>query len=132
FAARLILAATLGASYGIYGPAFELLEHVPLVEGREEYLDSEQYQVRHWDREDPASLSELIRRVNRIRHEHSALQRDDTLRFHPVDNERLIAYSKASADGTDVVLTIVSLDTTAAQSGWVDVPSDVSGVADDG
>jgi starch synthase (maltosyl-transferring) len=131
FVSRLILAATLGASFGIFGPAFELMEHRPLVEGREEYLDSEKYQVRHWDLDDPDSLADLITRMNGIRHDHPALQRDDTLRFHPVDDDGLIAYSKTSPDGRDVVLTVVNLDPRTRRSGWVDVPTEVSGVLDD-
>src|SRR5439155_20642842 len=82
FVARLILAATLGANYGIYGPAFELMESRPLQEGSEEYLDSEKYQVRRWDLSDPDSLSELIAKVNRIRAAYPALHTDRTLRFH--------------------------------------------------
>ena len=81
FVIRLILAATLGASYGIYGPAFELMEHLPVAPGREEYLGSEKYEIRHWDLDRPDSLADLIARVNRIRRENPALQRDDTLRL---------------------------------------------------
>src|SRR5206468_10280740 len=73
FVSRLILAATLGASYGIYGPAFELMEHLPVAPGREEYLGSEKYEIRHWDLDRPDSLADLIARVNRIRRENPAL-----------------------------------------------------------
>jgi starch synthase (maltosyl-transferring) len=120
FFTRLILAATLGASYGIYGPAFELMESRPLAEGREEYLDSEKYQLRDWDLGDPDTLSELIAKVNRIRHEHPALQTDRTLRFHDVDNEALIAYSKRAPN--DFVLMVVNLDPSNTQAGWVRIP----------
>ena len=71
---RLILAATLGANYGIYGPAFELMEHEPREPGSEEYLDSEKYQLRAWNLERADSLRELIARVNRIRRDNPALQ----------------------------------------------------------
>jgi len=122
FMARLVLAATLGASYGIYGPAFERCESRAIAPGKEEYLDSEKYQIRHWeiDRED--SLSEFIGRVNRIRRENPALQSDDNLAFHPVDNEQLIAYSKATPDLSNIVLTVVNLDPHHTQSGWIDLP----------
>ena len=90
FMIRLVLAATLGANYGIYGPAFELGEHLPVREGSEEYLDSEKYQVRHWDLDDPASLAELITRVNQIRRENPALHArlEPALSFHgqPADH----------------------------------------------
>jgi starch synthase (maltosyl-transferring) len=124
FVSRLILAATLGANYGIYGPAFELMESRPLQEGREEYLDSEKYQVRHWDVSDPNSLSELIAKVNRIRRQNPALQQDRTLKFHQIDNEALIAYSKRSADGSNFVLVVVNLDPHLTQTGWVHLPLD--------
>ena len=86
FMTRLVLAAMLGASYGIYGPAFELCENVPREPGSEEYLNSEKYEIKHWDLEKPDSLRELIARVNRIRRENPALQSDRSLRFYPVDN----------------------------------------------
>jgi starch synthase (maltosyl-transferring) len=121
FAIRLVLAATLGASYGIYGPAFELFENRPREPGSEEYLDSEKYQLRSWalDRED--SLRDLIALVNRIRRENPALQSNRGLRFHPVDNESLIAYSKSTEDGTDTVLTVVNLDPHNRHTGWLEL-----------
>jgi starch synthase (maltosyl-transferring) len=124
FMARLILAATLSANYGIYGPAFELCENRALRQGSEEYLDSEKYQVRAWDLTSPGSLKGLISRVNKIRRENAALQSDWRLRFHPLDNDQLIAYSKATEDLSNVILVIVNLDPRYKQSGWIDVPLD--------
>jgi starch synthase (maltosyl-transferring) len=121
FMVRLILAATLSANYGIYGPAFELAQNVPVREGSEEYLDSEKYQVRVWDRNDPRSLKDLIRRVNHIRRESDALQSNLSLTFHPTDNPQLIAYSKVSEDRAEKILVIVNLDPVNRQMGWVDV-----------
>jgi starch synthase (maltosyl-transferring) len=123
FLSRLVLAATLSASYGIYGPAFELQEHLPRAAGSEEYLRSEKYEIRSWDLESPESLSGFVGRVNRIRHQHPALQYNDALVFHPVDNDQIIAYSKrrAGAEGDDIVVTVVSLDHAYPQSGWVDL-----------
>jgi starch synthase (maltosyl-transferring) len=121
FMVRLTLAATLGASYGIYGPAFELLEHEPREPGSEEYLDSEKYQRRVWDLEQPASLAPFIARVNRIRCENIALQSDWSLRFHRIDNDALIAYSKRSDDGGIVLLCVVNLDPHHAQAGWLEL-----------
>ena len=94
FITRLVLAATLSSSYGIYGPAFELQEHLPRERGSEEYLGSEKYEIRSWDLESPTSLSALVGLVNRIRREHEALQFNDRLEFHSTDNDQLIAYSK--------------------------------------
>jgi starch synthase (maltosyl-transferring) len=121
FMARLILAATLSANYGIYGPAFELAQNVPVREGSEEYLDSEKYQVRVWNRDDPRSLKDLIRRVNYIRRESDALQSNLSLRFHPTDNLQLIAYSKVSEDRAEKILVIVNLDPVNRQMGWIEV-----------
>jgi starch synthase (maltosyl-transferring) len=121
FIARLVLAATLGANYGIYGPAFELMENVPVREGSEEYLDSEKYQVRVWNRNDPKSLKGLIRQVNSIRRDHVALQHNSGLKFHVTDNPMLIAYSKTSEDRGDKLLVVVNLDPVNKQMGWVDV-----------
>jgi starch synthase (maltosyl-transferring) len=121
FLVRLILAATLSANYGIYGPAFELAQNVPVREGSEEYLDSEKYQVRVWDRDDPRSLKDLIRRVNHIRRESDALQSNLSLTFHPTDNAQVIAYSKVSEDRAEKILVIVNLDPVNRQMGWVDV-----------
>jgi starch synthase (maltosyl-transferring) len=121
FIARLVLAATLGANYGIYGPAFELGENKPVREGSEEYLDSEKYQVRVWDRDDPKSLKTLIRRLNGIRRESMALQSNHTVQFHPMDNPQLIAYSKTSEDRADKILVVVNLDSFNRQLGWIEV-----------
>jgi starch synthase (maltosyl-transferring) len=122
FMVRLILAATLGASYGIYGPAFELCENRPREAGSEEYLDSEKYEIRHWDLGAPHSLQDLIARINQLRHEHPALQSNHRLRFHPIDNEHLLGYTKATEDGSDVVLTVVNLDPHHTHHGWLELP----------
>jgi starch synthase (maltosyl-transferring) len=121
YMARLVLAATLGSNYGIYGPAFELQESRPREPGSEEYLDSEKYEIRHWDFNGTDSLGEFIARVNRIRREHPALHQDRTLRFHPVDNDQIIAYSKTSDDGSDVVIAVVNLDPYHTHSGWLEL-----------
>ncbi len=126
FQQRVILAATLSASYGIYGPAYELLEGRPArpapgKTGSEEYLDSEKYQLRSWDRNDPNSIAQLITQLNRIRHENPALQSNENLVFHTVPNDNLLVYSKTTADGLNVVLVVVNLDPTAEQGGWLDL-----------
>jgi len=125
FRLRLVLAATLGASYGIYGPVFELGENRAVRPGSEEYLDSEKYQLRTWDLDAPNSLAGLIARVNRIRRENPALQADLSLGFHAVDNEQLIAYSKMSDDLLNIVVVVVNLDPQRTQSGMVELPLDL-------
>jgi starch synthase (maltosyl-transferring) len=128
FMARLVLAATLAASYGIYGPAFELAERVPREPGSEEYLDSEKYQLRSWDLDRADSLAPFIGRVNRARRENPALHSDASLRFVPVDNEQLIAYLKSVPEPENTVLAVVNLDPHHAQSGWVELDLDALGV----
>ncbi len=128
FVSRLVLAATLGGNYGIYGPAFELCESVPREPGSEEYLDSEKYEIRRWDRDRPESLRDLIARVNRIRRDNPALQSDRGLRFHASDNPQILCYSKATPDRDDVLLTAVNLDPHHTQAGWVDVATAELGI----
>ncbi len=125
FMARLVLAATLSANYGIYGPAFELLENRGRETGSEEYLDSEKYQRRHWDIDRTDGLQEFVRRVNRIRRENTALQRDGNLRFHSTDNDQLLCYSRQTEDAQNTVLVAVNLDPYHTQSGWVELPEDL-------
>ncbi|MGE0481473.1 MAG: alpha-1,4-glucan--maltose-1-phosphate maltosyltransferase [Phycisphaerae bacterium] len=122
FLSRFVLAATLGASYGIYGPAFELCENRAREPGSEEYLDSEKYQIRAWNRDDPGSLRHLIARVNRIRREHPALHTDRGLRFLEIGNDQLLAFTKTSDDGEDALLVCVNLDVRNTQAGWLTLP----------
>jgi starch synthase (maltosyl-transferring) len=131
FEARLVLAATLAASYGVYGPAYELLENTPREPGSEEYLDSEKYEQRTWDLDAPHSLRGLVVAVNRARREHPALQSNERLRFHEIDNDHLLAYTKTSADGGDIVLAVVTLDFTAAQSGMLALDLEALGLPGD-
>ena len=130
FRIRLVLAATLGASYGIYS-GFELCEHRPAGPGSEEYLDSEKYQIRHWDWDRPGHIKDLVATVNRIRREHVALQFDRGLQFHPTDNPELIAYSKVSPDGHHRVLMVVNLDPARMQHGWIEAPAGTLGASGD-
>jgi starch synthase (maltosyl-transferring) len=135
FMQRVILATTLAASYGIYGPAFELCENLPIRPGSEEYLNSEKYQVRHWDRSAAHSIAPLIARLNQIRRTNPALQSDLSLHFHNVDNPQLIAYSKSApaVDGgpPNVILTVVNLDPHNEQAGWVDLDLKQLGIGHD-
>jgi len=122
FRLRLLLAATMAPSYGIYS-GYELCENEPASDTNEEYLYSEKYEIktRAWDRQD--SLAPFISLVNDIRHRHDALSELRTLAFHNVDNEALIAYSKRSGDGSDVILCVVNLDPNGWQEAtlWLDL-----------
>jgi starch synthase (maltosyl-transferring) len=120
FIVRAVLAATAAANYGIYGPAFELQERTPREPGSEEYLNSEKYELKRWDLERLGSLAPLIERINSIRNENPALQRDWSLEFHAIDNDQLIAYSKR--EGDNEILVVVNLDVHHPQSGWLHFP----------
>jgi len=124
FGQRLVLAATLGANYGIYGPAFELGENRAVAAGSEEYLESEKYQIRAWDLQSPTSLAKLIAQVNQIRCENLALHGDLSLRFHPSDNDQILIYSKMTDDLLNIIVTVVNLDPYRVQAAWVDLPLD--------
>ena len=128
FIARLVLAATLGANYGIYGPAFELSENRAREPGGEEYLDSEKYEIKHWNLESPWSLRDIIARVNQVRRENPALQSDWSLRFHQTDNEKMLCYSKTTADLSNVILVVVNLDFSHTHSGWVTLDLETLGL----
>ena len=121
FMARVTMAATLAANYGIYGPAYELLEARALRAGGEEYLDSEKFERRVWDRSQADSLVEFIAALNQARRDNPALQSDAGLRFLKIDNEQMIAYTKASADGSNIVVCVVNLDPHHTQSGWLEL-----------
>lgn len=131
FMSRLILAATLGASYGIYGPAFEHCCNQPRQPGSEEYLDSEKYQLQHHDWNRPDSLRGLITRINRIRRENPALHSDMRLQFHEVSNEELICFSKHTADLSNLIVVIVNLDPCHRQSGWIELALQELGIPDE-
>ena len=128
FMARVVLAATLGSNYGIYGPAYELCENVPRDPGSEEYLNSEKYEIKRWDVYNPSSLRPFISRVNAVRKENPALQSNDNLQFHKIDNDQIICYSKRTADNRNVIVTVVNLDSTWTQSGFVELPLEDLGI----
>jgi len=120
FEARLVLAATLSPSYGIYS-GFENLEREPVRAGSEEYLDSEKYELKSRKLDGP--LLPLVAKLNAIRRQHPSLQRLDDLTFLNTANEQLIAYLKQ--DGDDAVLVVVNLDAASAQTGLVTVPGEL-------
>jgi len=126
FLQRVILATTLSASYGIYGPAYELCEWRPAKpapgkSGSEEYLDSEKYQLRHWNVRSPISIAPEITLLNSIRRENPALQRNESLRFHACPNPNLLCYSKSTPDFANTILVAVNLDSHSEQAGTIDL-----------
>ncbi len=121
FMQRLILAATLTANYGVYGPAYELGENTPMKPGSEEYLHSEKYEIRHWDRSASHSIAPLMTKLNQIRKANVSLQNNERLHFHHVDNPHLLCYSKTTADHSNTILIAINLDPTQEQAGWIDL-----------
>jgi starch synthase (maltosyl-transferring) len=133
FEVRLVLAATLAASYGIYS-GYEVWENVPVRPGSEEYLDSEKYQIKVRDYNAPGNLKELIARVNHVRREYPALQQNATLAFHATDNPVLLFYSKRLPGATGTphgrVFVVASTDPHNVQHGWIQVPTWEIGLTD--
>ncbi len=127
FIIRLVLAATLSASYGLYGPAFELCVS-EAIEGKEEYLDSEKYEIKRWDWNRKGNIRPIVERVNRIRRENPSLQSIRNIRLYDIDNEDMLCYGKMTADKSNVIVTVVSLDPHHTQSGWVQLPLDARGI----
>ncbi len=129
FEVRLILASLLSASYGIYS-GFELCENVPLRQGSEEYLNSEKYEIKPRDWQQPGNLNELIARVNDIRRAHPALQQNDTLAFHQTENPAFLWFSKTARSpfrGTrpayeDRVFVVANTDPHWMQHGRIQMP----------
>ncbi len=121
FMMRLVLASTLSSNYGIYGPAFELCVDEAMPD-KEEYANSEKYEVKNWDWNRPGNLKDFIARVNRTRKGNPALQNTWNLKFCEADNDYLLFYGKWTEDLSNIILVVVNLDTLHTQSGWVKVP----------
>jgi starch synthase (maltosyl-transferring) len=121
FRVRALLAATLAANWGIFGPPFLRCENEAREPGSEEYQHSDKYEIRVRDDDDPHGIADLVARLNRIRREHRALRVDRSLAFHEVDDDHLIAYSKRAVDGSDRVLVVVNLDPFHPHEGFVDL-----------
>ena len=128
FKLRLVLAATLSSLFGIYS-GYELCENVPFAPGSEEYLNSEKYElkVRDWDA--PGNLVGFVTRVNRIRHQHRALQRYRNLRFHPADDPHVVWYGKMTPERDDAIFVAANLDVHHTHAAAVQVPIHELGIA---
>jgi starch synthase (maltosyl-transferring) len=123
FIIRLALAATLSSNYGIYGPPYEFCENTP-VEGKEEYRDSEKYEIKKYDWKRTNRMTDIIAMLNKARKENPALQSTWNIRFLNLANVNLIAYLKATDDLTSIMLVVVNLDPHTKQSGYVQLPMD--------
>ncbi len=130
FMIRHAIAATLSSNYGIYGPAFELCISAALP-GREEYVDSEKYEIKKWDRTETGNIRDFITKVNIARKENPALQLTNNLSFYDVDNDNILFFGKASEDLSNIILVAISLDPYHTQSGWVSIPVHEFGIAAD-
>jgi starch synthase (maltosyl-transferring) len=138
FRLRLVLAALTAPSWGMYS-GYELYENIAVREGSEEYLNSEKYQVRTRDWNDPRSLAPMVATVNAIRRRHrEAIALLRTLHVHHIDSEHMLCVSRMSDDGSDVLLVIVNLDPYSAHEAttWLDlaalgIPADAPFVAHD-
>lgn len=124
FILRLALAATLSSNYGIYGPAYEFYDNQP-VPAREEYFNSEKYEVKRHDWKRTNRMTDIITLINKARHEHPALQSTWNIRFCTIENPHILAYIKATDDLSDIILTIVNLDPNARQAGFIQLPLDL-------
>jgi len=135
FIIRLVLSATLSSNYGMYGPAYELCEHLPSAPGKEEYLDSEKYEIREWDLDRPGNIRAEITRINRIRRDNPAMHETANISFVRIEDspghehEWLMGYVKRTADDSNVVLTVVNLDHRRVRSGWMRFPLEQFGLS---
>ena len=131
FMARVTLAATLAANYGIYGPAYELQEHEAMRPGPRSTSTRRSTSARCGTATRADSLADFIAVLNRARHGNPALQSDGGLRFLPIDNDQLIAYAKVTPDRSNVVVCVVNLDPHHPQTGWVELDLAAFGLAPD-
>ncbi|WP_353777616.1 maltotransferase domain-containing protein [Winogradskyella sp. 3972H.M.0a.05] len=125
---RYVLAATLSSNIGIYGPVFEQMIS-DAIPGKEEYYMSEKFQLCHYDWFKENKITTIISRINKIRHEHEALQQTNNIKFCHIENDNLIAFYKWNQDRSNEVLVIVSLDSYYPQQGTVQLPLHDLGIA---
>lgn len=123
FILRLALAATLSSNYGIYGPAYELYDNYPLP-GREEYMNSEKFEVKHYDWKRTTRMTDIITLVNRARRDNEALHSTWNMQFCHIENNFLLGYIKATTDLSNIILVVVNLDPNGTQSGYIQLPKE--------
>lgn len=121
FILRYALAATLSSNYGVYGPSYEFYENTPM-EGREEYYNSEKYEVRHYDWKRTNRMTDIMSLLNKIRKQNEALHSTWNTQFCAIENNQIIAYLKATEDLSNIILVVVNLDPHGTQNGYVQLP----------
>ncbi len=129
FVIRYALAATLSSNYGMYGPVYEHYEQRP-VEGKEEYLNSEKYEIKYYNWDVENRLTRVIRTVNKARKENAALQSTWNISFCYIENNNLIAYLKITNDRSSIILTVVNLDPYSRQHGFVQIRKEELGITE--
>ncbi len=128
FLLRLLMAATLSSNYGVYGPAYEFLENNGNPNGKEEYFNSEKYEIRHYDWEHRNRLTDAMKKVNQIRKENPALQTTWNIHFTRTDNDQLMSFIKFNEDRSNIIWGIVNFDPRHTQTGFVEVPKTLLGI----
>ncbi len=127
FITRLVLAATLSSNYGIYGPSYELCDN-EAIPGREEYTNSEKYEIKKWDYNKPGNITDIVKQVNRIRKENESLHTTYNIEFYHTDNKYLLCYGKVTEDLSNILLIVVNLDYYHKQRGSVQIPIESYGI----
>lgn len=130
FIVRVVLASTLSSTFGIYGPAYELMDNAPRP-GAEENLDNEKYELKRWDINRPDSLRHIIAQLNMIRRANPALQDNKNLRFHPTSNDLILCYSKRTDERGNIILMVVNLDYHHKHSAWLELDLAELGIGPD-
>ena len=121
FIIRVALAATLSSNWGMYGPVYEFCENIP-VPSKEEYMDSEKYEVKQYDWKRTNRMTDIITLLNKARNSNAALQSTWNMQFCFIDNPNLIAYLKATDDLSNIFLIVINLDPHSRQHGFVQLP----------
>ena len=128
FVFRLLMAATLSSNYGLYGAAYEMCDNRGNVNGKEEYLDSEKYEIKDYNWKMRNRLTDAMTRVNKVRKENPALQDTYNIHFTRCDNDQLMSYLKISDDRKNIIWCIANWDSDHTQAGFVEVPKKLLGI----
>jgi starch synthase (maltosyl-transferring) len=123
FVIRAALAATLSSNYGIYGPAYEFCDNAPM-QGKEEYWDSEKYEIKKHDWKKTNRLTDILTILNRARKENAALQSTWNIQFCSIEDPNMLAFIKSTPDLSNIVLVVVNLDQHNKHSGYVQIPKE--------